>query len=1610
MPLTTEEKKSALVEELVARLRDRVAQSDLSRLEAFVREYYRQVGPEDLLSRDLLNLYGAVLAHWQLAQRRRSGERLLRVYNPHVEEHGWHSTHTVVEIVQEDMPFLVDSTTMELNRQGLTVHLTIHPVIPLRRDALGRLLEVLPEGSDSDADLPEAILHFEVDRQTDPAVLAALHDGLHRVLDDVDAAVTDWPAMRERIGAAADDLQRRPPPGTDIDSAEVQAFLRWLDQDHFTFLGYREYRLEQTGRNLLLRAAPDSGLGILRGPREAAPSESFGRLPPALRERALLPDPLILTKGSSHATVHRPGYLDYVGIRRFDAQGKVIGERRFLGRYTSGAYTSRPKDIPLLRHKVRQVMEWSGLRPGSHSGKALLNILETLPRDELIQGSARELHGIATGILHLQERQRVRLLVRSDPFHRFLSCLVFLPRDRFNTELRLRVQAILREAFEAESMDFTVSISESALARLYLTVHMGGNVLPECNLVDLEARIVAATRSWSDELHDALLKELGEEEGNHMFARYRDAFPASYTEDYTPPVAVHDIGEMEALAPERPLGILLYRPLEAPPGQLRIKLFRRHTPIALSSVLPMLENMGVIVTDERPHAIHPAHQPPVWVHDLGMAFEQEAEPFDTDAVRQRFRETFARVWDGRVENDGFNRLVLHAGCHWRQAAVLRAYCKYLLQSDFRFSQRYMEQVLTARAQITRLLVDLFEARFDPGAEVTSKERSERLSDAILRSLEAVPNLDEDRILRRFYLLIRATLRTNYYQATDGRRKPYLAFKFDPGALPDLPEPRPRFEIFVYSPASEGVHLRGGRVARGGIRWSDRLEDYRTEVFGLMKAQMVKNAVIVPVGAKGGFIVKQPPDDPRQLPQEVAACYQTFIRGLLDLTDNLQGARVIPPADTLRYDEDDPYLVVAADKGTATFSDLANTIAAEYRFWLGDAFASGGSAGYDHKKMGITARGGWESVKRHFRELGIDIAAQDFSVVGIGSMNGDVFGNGTLLSRHIRLLAAFSHQHIFLDPNPDSELSFAERQRLFTNTASWADYDPQAISAGGGVFPRNAKSIPLSPQVRAALDTEAQALPPNELIRAILKAPVDLLWNGGIGTFVKATDEEHEAVGDRANDPVRVDARELRCRVIGEGGNLGLTQRARIEFARHGGRVNADFIDNSGGVDCSDHEVNIKILLQRPLHEGSLDPAARNALLAEMTDEVAALVLRNNAQQNEALSMSEYHAAEQLPEHLAFMRALERRGYLERRTWALPDDEAVEARGAAGEGLTRPELAVLLSYSKIMLYDELRRGGISDDPSIPAELEAYFPTALVERFPDDLRRHRLCAELVGTFVANQLINRLGITAVHRISELAGASAPHIACAFMAVRRIFDLPTWWEAVSALDARVEPSHQLEMLDDIRRLANRATLWLLRNRPQPLAVAATADELRPGVEELAGSLEALLDPAGHGHLTERQAYHREHGVPEATAHRIAALPHLLSGLDITHAASSLGRPVKTVARLYFAIGSALGIPWLRNRILALPPSDHWSRLAREALRDDLYRLHRRLTVDALQAAPDEQEAATIVARWADASGTAIERYQQRMEQFRISPAADFALLSVALNELRQLLRSGGE
>ncbi|MEU6001515.1 NAD-glutamate dehydrogenase [Streptomyces sp. NPDC047197] len=1596
---------------------------------AFLQRYYLHTAPEDLADRDPVDVFGAAFSHYRLAENRPQGTANVRVHTPTVEENGWTCSHSVVEVVTDDMPFLVDSVTNELSRQGRGIHVVIHPQVVVRRDLTGKLLEVLTDpGTERPHDaVTESWIHVEMDRETDRADLKQISADLLRILSDVRETVEDWEKMRDAALRIADELPTEPTADDlrDQEVDEARELLRWLADNHFTFLGFREYDLTEDDS---LAAVPGTGLGILRadpkheGEEDHPVSPSFSRLPADARAKAREHKLLVLTKANSRATVHRPSYLDYVGVKKFDADGNVIGERRFLGLFSSAAYTESVRRVPVIRRKVQEVLKGAGFSPNSHDGRDLLQILETYPRDELFQTPPDELRAIVTSVLYLQERRRLRLYLRKDEYGRYYSALVYLPRDRYTTGVRLRIIDILKEELGGTSVDFTAWNTESILSRLHFVVRVApGGGLPQLTDADtdrIEARLVEAARSWADGFGEALTAECGEERAAELLRRYSGAFPEGYKADHTPRAAVADLQHLEQLKHGREdFALSLYEPVGAAPGERRFKIYRSGGQVSLSAVLPVLQRLGVEVTDERPYELRCTDRTNAWIYDFGLRLPKSQNgngDYLGDDGRERFQEAFSAAWTGEAEVDGFNSLVLRAGLNWRQAMVLRAYAKYLRQAGSTFSQDYMEDTLLNNVHTTRLLVSLFEARMSPDRQRAGTELTDGLMEELDGALDEVASLDEDRILRSFLTVIKATLRTNFFQeAEGGKPHTYVSMKFDPQAIPDLPAPRPAYEIWVYSPRVEGVHLRFGKVARGGLRWSDRREDFRTEILGLVKAQMVKNTVIVPVGAKGGFVAKQLPDpsvDRDAWLAEGVACYKTFISALLDITDNLVAGEVVPPAEVVRHDEDDTYLVVAADKGTATFSDIANEVAQSYNFWLGDAFASGGSAGYDHKGMGITARGAWESVKRHFRELGTDTQTEDFTVVGVGDMSGDVFGNGMLLSEHIRLVAAFDHRHIVIDPRPDAATSYAERRRLFElPRSSWADYNKELLSAGGGIFPRSAKAIQLNAHIREALGIESGVakMTPADLMKAILQAPVDLLWNGGIGTYVKSSAESNSDVGDKANDAIRVNGADLRVKVVGEGGNLGLTQLGRIEFARAGGHINTDAIDNSAGVDTSDHEVNIKILLNAVVANGDMTVKQRNTFLAAMTDEVGTLVLRNNYAQNTALSNAVAQSPSLLHAHQRFMRRLGRDGHLDRALEFLPTDRQIRELLSSGRGLSQPELAVLLAYTKITAADELIQTTLPDDDYLRGLLHAYFPGALREKFPEQIDEHALRREIITTVLVNDTVNTGGSTFLHRLREETGASLEEIVRAQLAAREIFGLSKVWDAVEALDNVVAADVQTRIRLHSRRLVERGTRWLLNNRPQPLQLAETIDFFSEGVAEVWTELPKLLRGSDQEWYQSIRDELTGVGVPDELAQRVAGFSSAFPALDIVAIADRTGKTPMAVAEVYYDLADRLRITQLMDRIIELPRADRWQSMARASIREDLYAAHAALTADVLAAGDGEDTPEQRFKAWEEKNAAILSRSRTTLDEIQSSDAFDLANLSVAMRTMRTLLRT---
>ncbi len=1565
-------------------------------LQDFVAAYFDNTDPDEIEARGPATLFAIANAHWRLLESPRAVQQAkIRVFNPTLAEDGFISDHTVIQIVHDDMPFLVDSVTMAVNRAGLTAHWIVHPLMQVQRDAQTRLVKTSNATARNDEScLIESLILVECDRIVGESDRAALAQDLASVLGDVRSVVQDWRAMLARLQAAG--AVTATAKLSSADQQEGIDFLHWLQDEHFTFLGARDYDLQREGERVSLVAVSESGLGILRG----APRTSISVLPEAAAAMLDSDQLVLVTKAMTRANVHRPAWLDCIAVKRLDSTGQVIGESRFLGLYTSAAYSALVCDIPQVRRRVAQVVAAAGVLPDSHAAKSLQSILDVYPRDELFQIDAATLIEHAIGILRLQECQRTRVFLRRDPFGRFTSAQVFVPRERFNTELRIKIGQQLSDALDGQSIEFTPTLTDSPLARIHYLVRAKEQAPHQVDLAALEARIAKLSQRWEDDCSQELLHAHGEGHGLRLAHRFANSFPTAYREDFSAPVAAEDVEVLSALTPSEALAVRLYRTLDAAAGQLRFKIFNT-AKVALSDSLPVLERMGARVLDEHPYHIAAAGGPVTdqefWIHDMGLQLPPSTE---LALVKGRFESLFVMAWKGEIESDDLNRLVLNTTLDARAIGVFRAYTRYFRQIGFAFSQTYIEATLNKHAVIAQEISALFDARFDPDAHADRSQAQQHLAQRIEAHLGAVASLDEDRILRQFYAAILATVRTNAWQPdSSGAAKPYLSLKFDPRAMPGMPEPKPLFEIWVYSPRVEALHLRNGKVARGGIRWSDRREDFRTEILGLVKAQQVKNTVIVPVGSKGGFVLKKaPPAIEREAYMaEGIACYKVLLSGLLDLTDNLVHGAVVPPARVVRHDPDDTYLVVAADKGTASFSDIANSVSAAYGYWLGDAFASGGSVGYDHKKMGITARGAWESAKRHFRAISINAQATPFTVLGIGDMSGDVFGNGMLLSDHIRLVAAFDHRHIFIDPAPDIERAMSERRRLFgLPRSSWDDFDRSLISAGGGVYPRSAKSIKLSVQARTLFGVETEELAPTELVHAMLKARVDLIYNGGIGTYVKASSESHAQVGDKAGDALRVNGCELRCKVLVEGGNLGCTQNGRIEFAQQGGLIYTDAIDNSAGVDCSDHEVNIKILLDRVVEAGDLTLKQRNDLLASMTDEVGHLVLADNYYQTQALDVACHRPLYVLDAQQRLVQWLEGAGRLNRAIEFLPSDEEIARRRAHRLGLTAPEGAVLLAYAKMSVFDDLVASNLPDDPYFSRALQAYFPAILTNKFGDAITRHPLKREIISTFVANTVLNRVGATFVIFLADEAAAATADVMRAYTLAREIFDLEMLWDQIDALDYHVPTALQLDLLGKLIAIAQRASRWMLRVRSSGAELPSVIQRYQPGARELRSNLEHWLPGQARSSWQQAAQTLVNAGVEPALAQNLTALEFIFPALDLVDLAQSSNIGLELAARAYFGVDGELGLTAWRVQINRLPTDTLWQTQARGSARDDVYAIASQITRGLLKRAQS-------VPDWSAQHAVEIARLCKLLNSIS-SQSADLAPISVALRELRHL------
>lgn len=1619
MTLSIEDSRNDLIAKLDTLITQKIAAPEATLIKEFLDQYYLGVSPYDLRERNIEELYGALLSQWHFIYQRKPGESKVRVYNPMLEEHGWQPTHTIIEIVHENKPFLLDSIRLALNKLDLNVRLIIHAEgVRFERDSAGKIMHVIPmdlrEELKADKKLPpaEAPIHIEIDKQSDPKKLQQIHDAICDVLEDVDLMVRDWSKMLDKLAETTGMLESTKAPNVKDQMKEIVTFLHWLVDDHFTFIGCAEYIFNlDDPKHRVMEYVPGSALGVLSNPKIGSLTRNMERMYPEARASLLNDEVLLLGKTDTLSTVHRPAYTDFIGIKIFDSNGEIVKMVRFVGLFTSVVYNEPIDDIPLIRKKIARIFSMASFPKASHDGRSLMHILGTLPRDEVFQARDKELFDTSIGILHLQERQKIKLFIRRDVYGRYFSCLIYVPREIFTAQLRNKMQEILIHALSGQSATYETQFSESILARIHIIIRVDQLKHINYDTEALEEALVDASRTWGDDLKDVLYEHYGEEQANTLLKYYVDAFPLSYKEIFTAQTAVVDIEHMERLRnkTDHDLEMALYRPIEDSEDSFRFKLFRYNKSIPLSDVVPILEKMGLRIISERPHEIVFHDGNTVWITDYRMV-DQSIVNLHPEQIKEDFQEMFDAVWRGFAENDRFNRLVINAKLGWRDISIFRAYYRYLWQTGLVFSQNYVEDALYNNSAITLKLLEYFYVKFNPMVQIADREtKLSELKKQIHEALESVNSLNEDRIIRAYLGTLEATIRTNYFQQdANGWHKNYISLKFDSSKVPDLPLPRPMYEIFVYSTFVEAIHLRGDQIARGGIRWSDRQDDFRTEVLGLMKAQQVKNAVIVPLGAKGGFVVKT--DLSLLISREeknkvVINHYKTFMRGLLDITDNYQGNKVIKPQNTICWDKDDPYLVVAADKGTATFSDIANSVAAEYGFWLSDAFASGGSSGYDHKKMAITARGAWESVKLHFTLLGMNLD-NPFTVIGIGDLAGDVFGNGMLMSNKIKLLAAFNHIHIFIDPDPDPERSFEERKRIFNlPTSTWKDYNNDLISPGGGVFERSAKKIALTPQMQKMLHTDKDVMEPNELIKTILTMNVDLFFNGGIGTFVKSTDERNADVGDRSNDAIRVNGNQLNARVVCEGGNLGFTQRARIEYAKKGGIINTDAIDNSGGVNCSDNEVNIKILLNELVAAGDLTEKQRNELLTSMTDEVAKQVLSNNRKQNCTLILSSYQAPEYLQMHYRLQKDLERDAGLDPAVEYLPDGEEVTLRTTNETGFTRPELAVLMAYTKNLFKKQLLQSKLLDEEYVAKDLIYYFPRALqTPKYIEYIKKHRLKRAIIATRISNYIVNEMGINFVQRLNEESGADSAHVARAYMIARDVFNVKEILQETWALNGKVAVAVQIQIWQDLNRLIRRATRWLVRNLPLGSDIEAGIARYKPSIHQINANLEQILQ----GEMLQNVQFAREkllnQGVPKNLAELASKFDAMFTALDIVEATTQNNFDVLEVAKVFFSIGNRLQLGWFGELIRQQPVHNYWEALARAAFRDDVDKEQRNLAVNILQNTQNMN--ATLeekVDKWISEHISLLNRWEFFLNEFKTSEPV-FTMFSVALRELFEL------
>lgn len=1594
--------KSDILEQIFSQLKTHFSVREQSLLQNFIRAIYRDVSIVDLAIISPADLAGLTVSLWREVHQWKGEVAKVKVFNPDVEQDEWQSTHSIISVLSRNIPFVIDTVKITLNKHNSKLHRIFYSEIHCERNASGKLKTLNKDIVNANDINTELLLYIEIDQTSSSSERLKIQKSLEQALANVSLVVDDYHQMIDKVK----DVVKLSKTESEVitskaDFSEQQTYLDWMADDHFTFLACDQFTVKDNAISIVEK----SQLGLLKHKDFMNSEAQFD----CLHE---LQDPSLLhfSKISQRAMVHRIAYPDVVYVKQFNQQGELIGGVRFIGLYTSSVYSGSPLGIPVIRQKISNILAQSGLSLGGHYYKELTQILSTYAIEDLLLCDEKTLLTNVVAVLHAQERKQLKLFLRTDGNKRFVTALLYVPRDLYNTKVRLKFVELLSRTMEIADSDFQTYLSESNLARLRLVIHLDKPFQGELELDAIQLRMQQITKAWNEDLHDSLIENFGEETAVKLARKYESAFPTSYQDSFSSRVAVTDIARIESLfaSPERSMALRFYRSIEANNSGLKLKLFHQDGALLLSDLIPILENLGLKVAQEYPYQVSPSGESAFWLYDFTLLYVED-HGFDPENYRHLFSEAFLAVWYSKADNDPFNKLILGAGIAWRDIAMLRAYAKYLKQIRFGFSHFAMARTLLEHSGFVKQIVNLFHARFNPEERVSDEKQAE-LENDILESLNEVSNLNDDRVLRKYVELIMATIRSNYFQQENGECKDYISFKFDHKKITEIPLPRLSYEVFVYSPRFEGVHLRGGNVARGGLRWSDRGEDYRTEVLGLVKAQQVKNSVIVPVGAKGGFVAKylNPTMDRDTFMQEGIACYKMFISALLDITDNLEAGNLIPPLQVVRYDNDDPYLVVAADKGTATFSDIANELATDRNFWLNDAFASGGSNGYDHKKMGITAKGAWISVQRHFRELGIDVQEQPISVIGIGDMAGDVFGNGMLCSKKIKLMAAFNHLHIFIDPNPENlGACFDERQRLFdTPRTSWADYNTKLISAGGGIFERSAKSITVTSEMAKAFGIKAGKVTPTDLISLLLKASVDLLWNGGIGTYVKSKQESHADVGDKANDSLRVNGADLRCKVIGEGGNLGMTQSARIEFSLNGGQCFTDAIDNAAGVNCSDLEVNIKILLDKLVSKGDLTVKQRNVWLQNMTDQVSELVLHNNYRQAQSISLSYKNGHKCIEEYRGLIDSQEEKGKLNRSLEFIPNDETITERKNAGLGLMRPCVAVLLSYAKNEMKEELAKARIAEDGYLAKEAEKIFPAELVKSYKNEIHEHPLLSEIVATQVSNDLFNIMGATFAHRIMASTGCSFLELAKAWVIARDIFKLTELLEEIESLDNKIDSAVQAKLSNKLMRMVRHASRWIIRRHREQLDCACLIGKYKASLHAVKANLPTLLSERGLGQRQSESNNAQKEGVPEELAEKLCNTEQSYALLNIIDVANKLKIDPQLAAHVYFHSEEKLKLADIAAQLNLLPVDSHWQSLAREAMRDDLEWQQKRIT-RAILLTLKEKDVDQAYLDWQSQHQSLADRWHKMTEALSAVSMPEFSMCQVALRELLDLSKS---